>query len=340
VGVIGGAERRLNLLTGDWVLVSRQRLDRPWQGEETPPSEARAPTHDPDCALCPGNRRAGGAINPAYPGVFVFENDFPALMPTTGGRAGVDPLLVVEPEAGVCRVVCYSPDHSQTLAQMPQANVRVVVDLWAAQSAGLAALPEIGAVTVFENRGPMMGASNPHPHGQIWATASVPNELAREDARQRAWFEAHGEPLLLAYLHREGAAGERIVLENEGFVVLVPHWATWPFETLVLPRRPTARLSDLDGAQREALAAVLRRLTAGYDALFATSFPYSMGFHQAPARAVDDAHFTLHAHFFPPLLRSASIRKFMVGFELLAMPQRDLTPEAAAERLRAAVSPT
>jgi UDPglucose--hexose-1-phosphate uridylyltransferase len=247
-------------------------------------------------------------------------------------------LLVAEPEAGVCRVVCYSPNHGQTLAQMPQAAVRAVVDLWVAQSTELAARPEIGAVTIFENRGPMMGASNPHPHGQIWATASVPNELAREDARQRAWFETHGEALLAAYLQRELEAVERVVLENEAFVVVVPYWATWPFETLVLPRRAVARLDDLGGAERDALADCLRRLTAAYDALFATPFPYSMGFHQAPAKAAPIAHFTLHAHFYPPLLRSASIRKFMVGFELLAMPQRDLTPEEAAERLRAAVA--
>jgi UDPglucose--hexose-1-phosphate uridylyltransferase len=337
---VSTAERRLNPLTGDWVLVSPQRLARPWRGEETPPAPERSPRYDPDCSLCPGNARAGGATNPAYAGVFVFDNDFPAL---TGAAAPEvrphDPLLVAAPESGVCRVVCYSPDHGLALAQMPPAAIRAVVDVWAAQSAELAERPDIAAVTVFENRGAMMGASNPHPHGQIWATSSVPNELAREDARQRAWFEAAGEPLLAAYLRRELAAGDRAVLENDGFVVVTPYWAAWPFETLILPRRAVASLQQLPDQDREALADVLGRLMAAYDALFDTPFPYSMGFHQAPARASDARHFTLHGHVYPPLLRSASIRKFMVGFELLAMPQRDLTPEDAAARLRAALQP-
>jgi UDPglucose--hexose-1-phosphate uridylyltransferase len=334
------AERRLNLLTGDWVLVSPQRLARPWRGEETPPALEPPPRYDPDCPLCPGNPRAGGATNPDYDGVFVFENDFPALTAAAAPETRPhDPLLVSESESGVCRVVCYSPDHGQGLAQMPRAAIRAVVDVWAAQSAELAAHPEIAAVTVFENRGPMMGASNPHPHGQIWATSSVPNELAREDARQRAWLETEGERLLAAYLRRELAANDRIVLENEGFVVLTPHWAAWPFETLILPRRQVASLPQLAEQDRAALADALGRLMAAYDALFDTPFPYSMGFHQAPARAADARHFTLHGHVYPPLLRSASIRKFMVGFELLAMPQRDLTPEDAAARLRAALQP-
>ncbi|HXQ45850.1 MAG TPA: UDP-glucose--hexose-1-phosphate uridylyltransferase [Caulobacteraceae bacterium] len=334
---MSGAERRLNLLTGDWVLVSPQRLARPWRGEESPPAGSRSPPYDPNCPLCPGNARAGAASNPAYDGVHVFENDFPALTAAGQGPRPPDPLLVAEPESGVCRVVCYSPDHGQALSRMPKTQVRALVDVWADQSAELLARPDIAAVTVFENRGAMMGASNPHPHGQIWATSSVPNELAREDARQRAWFEAEGRPLLAAYLRREGEAGERVVLENDGFVVVVPYWAAWPFETLILPRRSVATLPALDAGERDALADALGRLTRAYDALFDTPFPYSMGFHQAPAHAGDERHFTLHAHVYPPLLRSASIRKFMVGFELLAMPQRDLTPEDAAAALRAAL---
>ncbi|HXQ11296.1 MAG TPA: UDP-glucose--hexose-1-phosphate uridylyltransferase [Caulobacteraceae bacterium] len=335
---MSAAERRLNLLTGDWVLVSPQRLARPWRGEETPPAPDRPPRHDPDCPLCPGNVRANGATNPAYAGVFVFENDFPALSAAASPETrSHDPLLVAEAASGVCRVVCYSPDHSQALSQMPHAAIRAVVDVWAAQSAELVERGDIAAVTVFENRGAMMGASNPHPHGQIWATSTVPNELAREDARQRAWLAAEGEPLLVAYLRRELAAGSRVVLENDGFVVVTPYWAAWPFETLILPRRPVASLQQLADQDREALADALGRLMAGYDALFDTPCPYSMGFHQAPVQAAGVRHFTLHAHVYPPLLRSASIRKFMVGFELLAMPQRDLTPEDAAARLRAAL---
>ena len=332
------SERRLNLLTGDWVLVSPQRLARPWRGAVGEASGGPGPHHDPDCYLCPGNVRAGGVKNPAYDGVYVFDNDFPALLPPgDGAPPAADPLLVSEPESGVCRVVCYSPDHSQTMAQMPAAAIRAVVDVWASQSAELDARPDIGAVTIFENRGEMMGASNPHPHGQIWATSSIPNELAREDSRQRAWFEAHGEPLLAAYLRRELAAGERIVVENESFVGLVPYWASWPFETIVLPRRAVSGLGGLSEGERDALAGLLGRLTGAYDALFAAACPYSMGFHQRPSKAADDAHFIMHAHFYPPLLRSAAIRKFMVGFEMLAMPQRDLTPEDAAARLRSVV---
>jgi UDPglucose--hexose-1-phosphate uridylyltransferase len=222
------------------------------------------------------------------------------------------------------------------MARMSRAAIRGVIDVWAAQSAELDAQPDIAAVTIFENRGAMMGASNPHPHGQIWATSSIPNELAREDDRQRAWFEAQGEPMLVAYLRRELEAGERVVFANDGFVALVPFWAAWPFEILVLPRRSVGRVHALTRPERDALADLLSRLTGAYDALFEIDFPYSMGLHQRPSKMADDAHFTLHLHFYPPLLRSATIRKFMVGFEMLAMPQRDLTPEDAAARLRAA----
>ena len=334
----GGSERRLNLLTGDWVLVSPHRSTRPWQGARSAPSPSTALSHDPACHLCAGNSRVGGTVNPPYEGVYVFDNDFPALSAQSDPAvADSDPLLVAEPESGVCRVICYSPDHSETMARMAPSQIRAVVDTWADQTAELGAQADIGAVTVFENRGEMMGASSPHPHGQIWATSSVPNELAREDKRQGAWFAEHGEPLLTAYLRRELEAGERVVFANEGFAAIVPYWAVWPFETIVIPRRSVSSLDQLDGAERDALAETFARLTAGYDAVFDTPFPYSMGFHQRPAGAEGADAFTLHAHFYPPLLRSATIRKFMVGFEMLAMPQRDLTPEDAAARLRAVV---
>ncbi len=330
------AERRLNLLTGDWILVSPHRMNRPWQGAVSTPTPANHKTHDPDCYLCAGNARADGRYNPDYAGVYVFDNDFPALLPeASAASAPRDPVLVTEPETGVCRVICYTPDHSRTMARMSAVEIRTVVDVWAAQFCELSARPDIGAVTIFENRGEMMGASNPHPHGQIWATASVPNELAREDARQLAWAAEHGEPLLSSYLARELVSGERIVCENETFVALVPWWAAWPFEVLVLPRWPVSGLDGLTTQEFDGLADVLHRVTKAYDALFGAPFPYSMGIHQRPCRLVDEAHFTMHVHFYPPLLRSATVRKFMVGFEMLAMPQRDMTPEDAAAQLRA-----
>jgi UDPglucose--hexose-1-phosphate uridylyltransferase len=329
---MSGAQRRQNLLTGDWVLVSPQRVARPWQGAVEPPATSAGAAHDPDCYLCPGNARAGGARNPAYAGPYVFDNDFPALGAAAGTRTG-DPLLVGEPETGVCRVICYGPDHRRTMATMSDAAIAAVVDVWAAQTAELRARADIGAVMIFENRGAMMGASNPHPHGQLWATAHVPNELAREDARQRDWLAAHGTPLLDAYREREAAAGDRVVLANADWVAVVPWWAAWPFETLVLPVRPVAAIDALDSAARVALATLMGQLLRGYDRLFDTPCPYTFGWHQA--RFGDDSpHFMLHGHIYPPLLRSASVRKHMVGFEMLAMPQRDLTPEDAAARLR------
>jgi UDPglucose--hexose-1-phosphate uridylyltransferase len=330
-----GPHRRQNLLTGDWVLVSPHRLQRPWQGAIGAAPVAPHLIHDAECYLCPGNARAEGQRNPPYSGVYVFDNDFPALLGESVAPAP-DPLLVAEPETGLCRVVCYAPEHHLTLSRMTSERIAEVVGTWASQYAELAARADIGAVTIFENRGDMMGASNPHPHGQIWATASIPPELEREDSRQRAFFDRHATPLLTAYLDRELQAGTRIVCVNDDFVALVPFWAIWPFETLVLPRRPVADLSALPTSAHLSLARILSSLTARYDALFDRPFPYSMGWHQRPTRERDARHFVLHAHFYPPLLRSAEVRKFMVGFEMLAMPQRDFTPEAAAARLRAA----
>jgi len=275
-----------------------------------------------------------GVRNPDYQGVHIFDNDFPALSSGTVQPQVDDPLLVREPESGVCRVICYSPDHAGRMATMSAPEIRAVIDAWTSQFAEFDARPRIGAVTIFENHGEMVGASNPHPHGQIWATRSVPNELAKEEKRQRAWFEGRATSLLGEYLRLELTLGTRVIFSNDAFAALVPFWAVWPFETIVLPKVPVAALTDLDDAQRRALAEVLARLTALYDRVFDTPFPYSMGIHQRPCGSAADAHFTLHFHFYPPLLRSASIRKFMVGFELLAMPQRDLTPEAAAARLK------
>ena len=331
-------ERRLNLLTGDWVLVSPQRVSRPWQGAQAVTQASPGLAHDPACYLCAGNERIGGIRNPAYGGVYVFDNDFPALLEVADpADKQTDPLLVSEPETGVCRVICYSPDHGRTLAGMTTDQIVPIVETWTAQFSELAARPDISAVTIFENRGEMMGASNPHPHGQIWATKSVPNELAREVVRQADWVDQTGEPLLIAYLRRELEAKARIVVANDHFVALVPYWAAWPFETLVLPRRAVSGLDQLTPAESHGLAEILGRMTRTYDRLFEVSFPYTMGLHQRPTEGAAHEAFVLHAHFYPPLLRSATVRKFMVGFEMLAMPQRDLTPEAAAERLRALV---
>lgn len=331
-----GPHRRRNLLTGAWVLVSPHRLARPWLGAEGPPQAAPAHSYDPGCTLCPGNTRAGGAINPAYDGPFVFDNDFPALLPEAG-KVAAHPLLQAEAESGVCRVLCYAPEHHLSMAQLGPARIRQVIDVWTAQYDEFASRADIGAVTIFENRGESMGASNPHPHGQIWATRTAPDELAREDATQRSHFEAHGAPLLMDYVAHERGDGARMVFENANATVLVPWWAAWPFETLIVPRRAVATLGELGDAERDGLAAALADLTARYDALFGVPFPYSMGWHQRPTRQAAAPHFVAHGHFYPPLLRSATIRKFMVGFELLAMPQRDFSPEEAASRLRQAL---
>jgi UDPglucose--hexose-1-phosphate uridylyltransferase len=327
--------RRFNPLTGEWVLVSPHRTKRPWQGQVEKLAPENRLAYDPGCYLCPGNSRAGGVANPAYEHTFVFDNDFAALMPdAVEGDIATGELLRAVPERGVCRVVCFSPRHDLTLAEMPAEAIRRVVDTWAAQTLELGALPYIGHVQVFENRGAMMGASNPHPHGQIWATERLPNEPAKEAARQGAYFAAHGRTLLRDYLTEELAAEERIICANDAWVALSPFWAVWPFEALVLPRRPVGAIPELADDERDALAAILKRLTTRYDNLFEVSFPYSMGWHQRPTDGRAHPGHVLHAHFYPPLLRSATVRKFMVGYEMLGEPQRDIPAEAAAARLR------
>jgi UDPglucose--hexose-1-phosphate uridylyltransferase len=327
--------KRWNPLTGEWILVSPHRLKRPWQGQvEKLPPETR-PAHDPGCYLCPGNRRAEGRANPDYAGTFVFDNDFAALLPDGDPmRMNEDDLLVAHTERGICRVLCFSPRHDLTLARMDVADIAAVVDTWVEQYRELGAMPGIRHVQIFENRGAMMGCSNPHPHGQIWATETLPGEPEKEDGTQRAWHARNGGTLLGAYLQRELAAGERVVCRNAHWAVLVPFWAKWPFETLLLPVRAVPDMTALTADERGALAEILRGLTIRYDNLFNVSFPYSMGFHQAPTDGGEHPHWHMHAHFYPPLLRSATIQKFMVGFEMLGNPQRDITPEAAAARLR------
>jgi len=332
--------RRWNPLRREWVLVSPQRTQRPWQGQTETVVSAPSLQYDPSCYLCPGNARANGERTPKYDSTYVFENDFAALQPE-GETGTLDAdgagLLRASTERGICRVLCFDPRHDLTLATMDRAQVRRVVETWSQQAAELGACEEIGYVQIFENRGAMMGASNPHPHGQIWATEHVPNEPMAELAAQSAYFAEHGEPLLTAYLRMELTSRERIVLENESWVVLVPFWAVWPFETMLLPRGVATGFAELTEKERNGLAEILQQITAGYNRVFDAPFPYSMGFHPAPCDGEDHAEWVLHAHFYPPLLRSATVRKFMVGFELLGSPQRDITAETAAEILRKAV---
>ena len=324
--------RRYNPLTGEYVLVSPQRASRPWQGKTERLPDADRLQYDPHCYLCPGNSRTGGLTNPEYSDVFVFPNDFPALLSETAGAPPLlGSLLQAAPARGANRVLCFTPRHDLTLATMEVRAIGKVVAGWIEQYVQLGV--DYRWVQVFQNQGEMMGASNPHPHGQVWAVDALPNEPAKEDRRQRDHLIENGSSLLLDYLHAEMEEGARIVLENETWVVLVPFWAVWPFETLVLPRRGIRRMPELRAEEIAGLAGILKRLTSGYDRLFDAPFPYSMGWHGAPFVEGDAGHWQLHAHFYPPLLRSATVRKFMVGYEMLAEAQRDLTAEQAAAAL-------
>jgi UDPglucose--hexose-1-phosphate uridylyltransferase len=326
--------RRWNALSGEWVLVSPHRLKRPWQGKQDPPAFDSRPAYDPTCYLCPGNTRAGGEKNPDYTGTYVFTNDFAALLPEAGGIPPGDELFRAEAESGICRVICFSPRHDLTLPRLSQQELRGVITAWTDEYRSLGAMPSINYVQIFENKGAIMGCSNPHPHGQVWATSTLPQEPAREDACQRDYFQRHGRTLLSDYMAKEVQHGERIVCRNQQWAAVVPFWAKWPYETLLAPLRTVPSLLELTDAERDSLADILREVTIRYDNLFQCSFPYSMGFHQAPTDGLAHPHWHLHAHFYPPLLRSASIQKFMVGFEMLGTPQRDLTAEQAAARLR------
>ncbi len=324
--------RRFNPLTGEWILVSPHRARRPWQGQVEATTWAQPPKHDPECYLCPGNYRVTGEQNPDYTQPFAFKNDFPALLEDTPDVLPESELFKSATARGEARVICFSPDHSKTLPLLSNREIRSVIDAWAEQ------VSELGQkypwVQVFENKGSVMGCSNPHPHGQVWASSFLPNEALKENIHQQQWSELNKNNMLLEYARMESEAGERTIIENEHWIVVVPYWASWPFETLLLPKHHVLRLPDLSEDQRNSLADCLKQITIRYDNLFQTSFPYSMGWHGAPTQKGDFQHWQLHAHFYPPLLRSATVRKFMVGFEMLAEAQRDLTAEQAAERLR------
>jgi UDPglucose--hexose-1-phosphate uridylyltransferase len=329
------SHRRWNALTGEWVLVSPHRARRPWLGQIERATPTTRPAYDPDCYLCPGNERAGGVRNPVYPGTFVFDNDFPALLSSPPEvKLDSDGLLVAHAESGTCRVICFSPRHNLSLPDLSLPEIRAVVDVWAQQYEQLGARPDINHVQIFENKGEMMGASNPHPHCQIWAQRSIPLETAREYDRMDAHLKRTGRTLLTDYLRLELDSGERIICANDGFVAVVPFWAVWPFEALIISRRPVPALDSLSDAERDQFADIIKQLTVRYDNLFEISFPYSAGIHHAPTDGRPHPECHLHMHFYPPLLRSATVRKFQVGYEMLAEPQRDITPETAAERLR------
>jgi UDPglucose--hexose-1-phosphate uridylyltransferase len=329
--------RRFNPLTNEWVLVSPHRTGRPWQGSVEKQASAPGPEYDPDCYLCPGNGRAGGVRNPKYTGTFVFDNDFPAMTPgTPRQRQDVENrgLLIAEGEPGICRVVCFSPRHDLTLSTMPLETIEQVVGTWTEQFRELGNQPEIEHVQIFENRGAMMGASNPHPHCQIWATASIPEAPAKELIAQQNYLRGHGTCLLCDYAALEAAQKARVVYQNEWFVAILPFWAVWPFELLICSRRHVGTLLEFTQSECASFSQILKQVTSAYDQVFAVPFPYSMGFHQSPTDGKKHSEWHFHAHFYPPLLRSATVRKFMVGFEMLGTPQRDITPETAAERLR------
>lgn len=326
------AHRRHDPLRDEWVLVSPGRSSRPWQGEESDVIGPERPRYDPDCYLCPGNERAGGQMNADYDGPYVFENDFPALSATSEHTSGETGVLRSQSVAGRCDVVCYSPRHDRSLGDLSVAERRAVIDTWADLTTTL--LEQFAVVQVFENRGSMMGASNPHPHGQVWSLDQLPTVVAKEQASQSQYVAEHGRPLLVDALDAEREAGARVLKSSDHWTTVVPYWAVWPFETLVIPHRPVGLLSEVADDERDDLAGILGLLIETYDNLFGTPFPYSMGIHQAPHGA--SSGWVLHVHFHPPLLRSATVKKHMVGFEMFGEPQRDLTPEQAAEALRGA----
>ncbi len=327
--------RRYNPLNGEWVLVSPHRAKRPWQGQQEEVYADTRPAYDPACYLCPTNVRANGEQNPAYTTPFVFENDFGALQPDTPtGMVQEDGLFLAESERGICKVICFSPRHDLTLPDMALSEIKQVVDVWQQEYETLGRLDFINYVQIFENKGAVMGCSNPHPHGQIWAQSTVPAEPAKETKQQAAYYATHQRSLLQDYVTAELAKETRILLQNEHFVVLVPFWAMWPFETMIISKRHFQHIGQMTEEEKYAFADAIKRLTISYDKLFNVSFPYSSGLHQSPTDGQEHPEWHFHMHFYPPLLRSATVKKFMVGYELLGEPQRDITAESSAERLR------
>ncbi|WP_434036405.1 UDP-glucose--hexose-1-phosphate uridylyltransferase [Formosa sp. 4Alg 33] len=327
------SHKRFNILTGEWVLVSPHRAKRPWQGQNEEISKEIRPSHDPTCYLCAGNTRINGEINPNYEDVFVFTNDFAALQNDSKSFQINDGLLQAQSETGICKVVCFSPDHSKSLADMSATAIEKVVFAWQKEYKELGNIDTINYVQIFENKGAVMGCSNPHPHGQIWSQSTLPNEVDKKDKAQLAYYNTNTSSLLGDYLGQELNEKERIIFENDAFVVLVPFWAVWPFETMIVPRRAQGSILDLNAEETLLFAEAISAITKAYDKLFNTSFPYSSGIHQSPTNGEDNSHWHWHMSFYPPLLRSATVKKFMVGYEMFGSPQRDITPEVAAKML-------
>ena len=332
------AHKRFNILTGEWVLVSPHRAKRPWQGQNEAVNNQKRPSYDENCYLCAGNTRINGEVNPKYTDVFVFTNDFAALQKDSPKFNVNDGLLKAESETGICKVICFSPDHSKSLADMSSEEIQKVVFAWQKEYAKLAKQPTINYVQIFENKGAVMGCSNPHPHGQIWSQSTLPNEVDKKHTQQLNYFKEKNSSLLGDYLQQELAVKERIIFQNDDFVVLVPFWAVWPFETMIVPKKQKQSILDLNDKESFHYAEAIAVITKAYDQLFNTSFPYSSGIHQAPTNGLDNHHWHFHMSFYPPLLRSATVKKFMVGYEMFGTPQRDITAEQAAIRLRDLVS--
>ena len=331
------SHKRLNILTGEWVLVSPHRAKRPWQGQEEELAKEQRPSHDPSCYLCAGNTRANGEHNPAYEDVFVFDNDFAALQSDSPDFKSHEGLMQAESEKGICRVICFSPDHSKSLAEMKVDDIEKVVKEWQDQYQDLGSRDFIKYVQIFENKGAVMGCSNPHPHGQIWSQSTLPNEVEKKHIKQSDYFKQHQRSLLGDYLKQELELNERIIFQNDEFVVLVPFWAVWPFEVMIAPKTHQESIIKMNSTQVSAYAEAISVLTKSYDKLFNTSFPYSSGIHQAPTDGANHPHWHWHMSFYPRLLRSATVKKFMVGYEMVGTPQRDITAESAAQRLKALV---
>ena len=328
------SHKRFNILTGEWVLVSPHRAKRPWQGQNEEASKEQRPTYDESCYLCATNTRINGEINPDYKDVFVFTNDFAALQEDSPSFSVNDGLLKAQSETGICKVICFSPDHSKSLADMAIDDIKKVVHTWQKEYTSLGKNEAINYVQIFENKGAVMGCSNPHPHGQIWSQSSLPNEVDKKDKQQKQYFKENKSSLLEDYLNQELEAGERIIFENDDFVVLTPFWAIWPFEVMIAPKKTQKNIIEMSDKEALNFAEAISVITKAYDKLFQTSFPYSSGIHQAPTDGKENKHWHWHMSFYPPLLRSATVKKFMVGYEMFGSPQRDITAEIAAIKLR------
>lgn len=328
------SHKRLNILTGEWVLVSPHRAKRPWQGQNEAVNNEKRPSYDKDCYLCPGNTRINGEVNPDYKDVFVFTNDFAALQKDSKPFNYEDGLMVAKSELGICKVICFSPDHSKSFADMEATEILKVVNVWQKEYKELGANDLINYVQIFENKGSVMGCSNPHPHGQIWSQSTLPNEVEKKQQQQHNYYAKNKRSILGDYLKQELDKKERIIYENDAFVVLVPFWAVWPFEAMIVPKKHQKSILDLQGNEDLLFAEAISVLTKAYDKIFDTSFPYSSGIHQAPTDGQDNSHWHWHMSFYPPLLRSATVKKFMVGYEMFGSPQRDITAEIAAKMIR------